>query len=203
MLTQRKSASNFAIAAICIVSLAVAFAAGRATASGGGVKPAGPGPYRITDGVTLGFVHTEAGAAAAAAHYLLEIERAMDSLSVARTIEVARLLATASEARVIAAHASSVIALEASDGGPLRRVVVATRADNYSATSAQVTVLESWIYAISKQEALWAIERVSLFWANGGWRVSAIAGAAPSANESLADLRAQLSYPGVGDASVR
>jgi hypothetical protein len=44
---------------------------------------------------------------------------------------------------------------------------------------------------------------VSLAWQNGDWRVSAITGGAPSANESLADLRSQLSFPGPGDASVR
>ena len=64
--------------------------------------------------------------------------------------------------------------------------------------AAQITVLESWIYATASQEALWAIERVSLIWRDGDWRVSAIDGAAPSANESLADLRAQLELPGVG-----
>ena len=77
------------------------------------------------------------------------------------------------------------------------------RAVGYSPAAAQITVLESWIYATSSQEALWAIERVSLAWQDGDWRVTAIAGAAPSANESLADLRAQLGFPGTGDASVR
>jgi hypothetical protein len=203
MLAPRRSASSTALALISLVFLAVAFAAGRATASGGGMKPVGPGPYRMVDGVTLGFAHTEVGATAAAAHYLLEIERAMDSLSVARTTEIARLLATTNEAQAVEAHASSMIALEEADGAPLRRVAIATESNSYSPASARITVLESWIYATSSQEALWAIERVSLIWAHGGWRVSAIAGAAPSANESLADLRAQLSYAGLGDASVR
>ena len=71
------------------------------------------------------------------------------------------------------------------------------------AAGAQVIVLESWIYATAAREALWAIERVSLVWRHGDWRVSAITGAAPSANESLADLRSQLEFPGPGDASVR
>jgi hypothetical protein len=203
MPTERRVASSWALAVLSIVLLAVAFAAGRATAIGGYGKSVVPGPYRITDGVTFGFAHTEAGAEAAAAHYLLEIERAMDSLSIQRTTEVARLVATNSEAQAIEAHASSVIALEEADGAPLRRVAVATEPNSYSSTFSQITVLESWIYAASAQEALWAIERVSLIWRSGGWRVIAIAGASPSANESLGDLRAQLSYPGAGDASVR
>ncbi len=96
-----------------------------------------------------------------------------------------------------------MIALEQAHGAPLRRVAVSTDPNSYSPAAAQVTVLESWIYATSSQEALWAIERVSLIWRGGDWRVSAIEGAAPSANESLADLRGQLAFPGVGDASVR
>lgn len=74
---------------------------------------------------------------------------------------------------------------------------------SYSPAAAQVTVLESWIYATASREAVWAIERVSLVWERGDWRVSAIVGAAPSMDESLADLRSQLEFPGPGDASVR
>jgi hypothetical protein len=162
-----------------------------------------PGPYRVVDGVTVGFAHSEAGAEAAAAHDLLELERAMDSLSAPRTAKVAGLLATSSEARALDAHASSVIALEQAHGSPLRRVAVSTDPSRYSPAAAQITVLESWIYATSSHEALWAIERVSLIWRSGDWRVAAIDGAAPSANESLADLRGQLTFPGAGDASVR
>jgi hypothetical protein len=96
-----------------------------------------------------------------------------------------------------------VIALEQAHGSPLRRVAVSTDPNRYSPAAAQITVLESWIYAAGSQEALWAIERVSLIWRGGDWRVAAIDGAAPSANESLVDLRSQLTFPGVGDASVR
>ena len=72
------------------------------------------------------------------------------------------------------AHAAAVIALERSDGAPLRRVAISTDPVSYSPRGAQVTVLESWIYATAAQEALWAIERVSLVWRHGDWRVSAI-----------------------------
>jgi hypothetical protein len=96
-----------------------------------------------------------------------------------------------------------VIALERSGGAPLRRVAISTDPVVYSPTAAQVTVLESWMYATNAQEALWAVERVSLAWQNGGWRVTAITGGAPSADESLTDLRSQLTFPGAGDASVR
>ena len=155
------------------------------------------------DGVSLGFVHTAVGAEGAGAHYLLELERAIDSLSVQRTSEVAALVGTRPEARAILAHASSVIALEKAHGAPLRRVAVATDLSSYSATAAQITVLESWIYGSAAQEAVWAIERVSLAWHGGDWRVSAITGAARSSDESLLELRSQLSFPGAGDASVR
>lgn len=202
MLTQPRIAPRSAIAAACILIISTAFLAGRATSSSG-TPSVVPGPYRAVEGVTFGFAHTEVGAEAAAAHYLLELERAMDTLSTQRTAAVAELVATSSEARAITAHAASVIALEQSDGAPLRRVAVSTDPISYSAAAAQITVLETWIYATSAQEALWAIERVSLTWQAGDWRVSAIAGAAPSANESLADLRTQLTFPGAGDASVR
>jgi type II secretory pathway component GspD/PulD (secretin) len=162
-----------------------------------------PGPLRVIDGVSVGFVHSEAGAEAAAAHYLVEIERAMDTLDAEWTSKVASLVSTGAEARAITSHAAAVIALERSDGAPLRRVAISTDPVVFSATAAQVTVLESWIYATNAEEALWAVERVSLAWENGGWRVSAITGGSPSADESLADLRSQLSFPGPGDASVR
>jgi len=202
MLAESRVATPAAIAAACVVILSIAFLVGRAT-SAGQKPPVVPGPYRVVDGVSLGFAQTEAGAEAAAAHYLLELERAMDTLSAQRTTTVSALVATSSEARAIGAHAASVIALEQSHGAPLRRVAVSTDPVSYSASAAQIAVLESWIYATSSQEALWAIERVSLTWQGGDWRVTAITGAAPSANESLADLRGQLTFPGSGDASVR
>lgn len=191
-------------AVVAVIALAVAFVAGRATVdTGRRPAPVLPGPYREVDGITLGFTHSELGAEAAGAHYLLELERAMDTLSQQRTFDVARLVATPAQARAIDAHAASAIALERSGGAPLRRVAVATDPVSYSRSAAEVTVLESWIYATSLREAVWAIERVWLVWHDGDWLVSRIAGAAPSADESLADLRAQLRFPGVGDASVR
>lgn len=202
MLAASGVAARAALAVACVVIMSITFLVGRAT-SAGQMPPVVPGPYRVVDGVSLGFAHTEAGAEAAAAHYLLELERAMDTLSARRTTTVSALVATSSEARAIGAHAASVIALEQSHAAPLRRVAVSTDPASYSASAAQITVLETWIYATSSQEALWAIERVSLTWQGGDWRVTAITGAAPSANESLADLRGQLTFPGPGDASVR
>jgi hypothetical protein len=202
MLTQTRVALRSALAVATVLILFVAFLAGRSTVAGG-EGPVVPGPLRVIDGVSVGFAHSEAGADAAAAHYLLEIERAMDTLDAGWTAKVASLVSTRGEARAVAAHAGGVIALERSGGAPLRRVAISTDPVVYSPTAAQVTVLESWIYATNAQEALWAVERVSLAWQNGGWRVSAITGGAPSADESLADLRSQLSFPGAGDASVR
>lgn len=203
MLTQTRTAARSAVAVAAVLVLLIAFAAGRASSTSAAAPQAGPGPFRTVDGVTLGFAHSQAGAAAAAAHYLLELERAMDTLSAQRTATVAGLVSTESESQAIQAHAGEVIGLEQSHGAPLRRVAISTDPVAYSPAAAQVTVLESWIYATGTQEALWAIERVSLAWQNGDWRVSAITGGAPSANESLADLRSQLSFPGPGDASVR
>jgi hypothetical protein len=202
MLTRTRVALRAAIAAATIVALLVVFLAGRATVAAR-PAPVVPGPFRVIDGVSLGFAHSEAGAAAAAAHYLLEIERAMDTLDSQRTETVAQLVATNPEIQTITAHAGSVIGLERADGVPVRRVAIATDPVAYSPAAAQVTVLECWIYATASREALWAIEQVSLLWRPGGWRVSAITGAAPSANESLAQLRTQLMFPGAGDASVR
>jgi hypothetical protein len=202
MLAEQRVATRAALVVACAVIGSITFLAGRATVAGGR-RPVVSGPYRIVDGVSVGFAHTEVGAEAAAAHDLLELERAMDSLSTQRTAEVAALVATTSEARAIEAHATLVIALEQAHGSPLRRVAVSTDPNRYSPAAAQITVLESWIYAAGSQEALWAIERVSLIWRGGDWRVAAIDGAAPSANESLVDLRSQLTFPGVGDASVR
>jgi len=202
MLTQTRALPRAAIAVATALTLLAAFIAGRATVAAR-PAPAVPGPFRVTGGVSVGFTHTQAGADAAAAHYLLEIERAMDKMDVQRTGTVAQLVATNQEVRAITAHAPSVIALERADGAPLRRVAISTDPVAYSPTASQVTVLECWVYASSSQEALWAIERVSLVWQAGGWRVSAITGAAPSADESLAELRTQLTFPGPGDASVR
>jgi len=202
MLAQTRVAPRLALAAVTCLILSIAFLAGRASVTGG-PPPVVPGPYRFIDGVSIGFAHSEAGAGAAAAHYLLELERAMDTLDAQRTASVAGLVATSGEARAIAAHAASVIALERANGAPLRRVAISTDPGAYSPAGAEITVLESWIYATSSQESLWALERVSLTWQDGDWRVSAIAGAASSANESLAELRTQLVFPGVGDASVR
>lgn len=202
MLAERWIVSRSAVAVVCALILSFAFVAGRSTVAGG-KPPVGPGPDRIVDGVTAGFAHTEDGAEAAAAHYLLELERAMDTLSLKRTASAASVVATSSEAHAISAHAASLIGLEQAHGAPLRRVAISTDPVSYSPAAAQITILETWMYATSSEEALWALERVSLVWQKGDWRVSAIVGAAPSANESLAHLRAQLSYPGVGDASVR
>jgi len=94
----------------------------------------------------------------------------MDTLSAQRTATVAGLVSTGSEAQAIGAHAGEVIALEQAHGAPLRRVAISTDPVAYSSAAAQVTVLESWIYATDAQEALWAIERVSLAWQNGNWR---------------------------------
>ena len=203
MLAQLRTAARPAITAAAALLIVVAFLAGRVTTNSAPTPLAGPGPFRTVDGVTLGFEHSQAGADAAAAHYLLEIERAMDTLSPQRTTAVAGLVSTRSEAQAIQAHVGEVIALEQAHGSPLRRVAISTDPVAYSPSAAQVTVLESWIYATGAEEALWAIERVSLGWQNGDWCVSAITGGAPSANESLAELRGQLSFPGPGDASVR
>jgi hypothetical protein len=202
MLVESRRIARGVAATAAVVLLIVAFLAGRATVSVP-MPPVVAGPLQAVDGVMLGYEHTELGATAAGAHYLLELERAMDTLSVQRTVQVAGLLATSTEARAITTHAASVIALERAHGAPLRRIALSTNLTAYSTAAADVTVLESWIYATSAQEALWAIERVSLVWRATGWRVSAITGAASSEDESLAELRAQLSYPGPGDASVR
>jgi hypothetical protein len=191
------------IAAVALLAaLAAAFGAGRASVARQAPSVL-PSPTRILEGVSLGFPHTIAGAEAAAAHYLLELERAMDTLDPRRTVAVASLLATSAEAQAIGTHAGSVIGLESSDGAPARRVAISTDPISYSTQAAQVTVLEAWLYARTDQEAVWAIERVSLVWQQGDWRVAAIDGAAPSSNESLAELHAQLEFPGAGDASVR
>jgi hypothetical protein len=202
MRSQSRVVPRASLAVATVLILSIAFFAGRSTVAGR-EAPVVPGPLRVTDGVSVGFVHSEAGAEAAAAHYLLEIERAMDTLDAEWTSKVASLVSTGAEARAITSHAAAVIALERSDGAPLRRVAISTDPVVYSLKAVQVTVLESWIYASSAQEALWAVERVSLTWQNGGWRVSAITGGAPSVDESLADLRSQLSFPGPGDGSVR
>ena len=128
----------------------------------------------------------------------------MDTLSAQRTATVAGLVATSSEARAIDAHATSVIALEQAHGAPLRRVAVSTDPDRYSPAAAQVTVLESWIYATASQEALWAIERVSLIWRGGDWRVERDRRCG-AVGQRVAGRSARRSstFPGVGDASVR
>lgn len=203
MLTQTRGAIRSTLAVAAVLALVVAFVLGHETGSGGPSTAVTPGPFHFVDGVTVGFDHTQSGAESAAAHYLLEIERAMDTLSAQRTAEVARVVATGPEARAITAHAASVIALEEAHGAPLRRIAISTDPFAYSPTAAQVTVLESWIYALSSQEAVWAIERVAVVWQGSDWRVSAITGGAPSANEPLVDLRSQLSFPGPGDASIR
>ena len=202
MLTEPRTWLRLALMAGAAVLLVIVFVLGRATA-GGESSPVVPGPDRLVTGVGVGFAHSEAGAEEAAAHYLLELERAIDTLAVARTSTVADLVATSGEARVFEAHAAAAIALERTGGAPLRRIAISTDPVSYSRARAEVTVLESWLYATVTREALWAIERVTLVWQRGDWRVSAIAGAAPSANESLADLRSQLEFPGVGDAAVR
>jgi hypothetical protein len=202
MLTEPRTLPRLVLLAASVVAIAVAFVVGGATA-GGGDGPVGPGPNRLVQGVGVGFAHSQAGAGAAAAHYLLELERAIDTLDVPRTTAVADVVATSAEARVFDSHASAAMAAERTGGVPLRRVAISTELVSYSPAEAQVTVLESWIYASTAREALWAIERVSLVWRQGDWRVGGIGGAAPSVNESLEDLREQLEFPGPGDASVR
>ena len=202
MLTQARIGTRVALVAAFAVLVSIVFLAGRATMDGGGA-PVVPGPLRVVDGVGVGFTHSELGAEGAAAHYLLELERAIDTLDVRRAAAVADLVATAGGAGVFGARAAVAVALERSDGAPLRRVAISTDPISYLATGAQVTVLECWIYATATREAVWAIERVSLVWRQGDWRVSAITGAALSANESLGELRSQLEFPGPGDASVR
>jgi hypothetical protein len=202
MLTQARIGTRVALVTAFAVLVSIAFLAGRATMDGGG-PPVVPGPLRVVDGVGVGFTHSELGAEGAAAHYLLELERAIDTLDVRRAAAVADLVATAGGAGVFDARAAAAVALERSDGAPLRRVAISTDPISYLATGAQVTVLECWIYATATREAVWAIERVSLVWRQGDWRVSAITGAALSANESLGELRSQLEFPGPGDASVR
>ena len=201
MLTQPRIGTRVALGAAFGVLVSIAFVAGRATMDGGSA-PVVPGPLRVVDGVGVGFAHSELGAEGAAAHYLLELERAIDTLDVRRAAAVAELVATGPEAAVFDARAPVAIALERSDGAPLRRVAISTDPISYLATGARVTVLECWIYATATREAVWAIERVSLVWRHGDWRMSAITGAAPSANESLGELRSQLEFPGPGDASV-
>lgn len=198
---ENRNVGRWLISLGVIALLIAAFISGQAVA--GTPSNATLGPFTKRQGISMGFARSEPGAEAAAAHYLLEIERAMDSLDRQRALAVAALVATPAEARAMSTHAAEVIALERADGAPLRRVAISTALIAYSPSAAQVTVLESWFYATANQEALWAIERVSLAWAGGDWRISRIDGASPSANESLAELRAQLNFPGVGDASVR
>jgi len=200
MRTEARIVPRVALLIATVLVIAIGFVAGRATATSGRA-PLVPGPHRLVDGVGVGFARSEPGAEAAAAHYLLELERGMDTLNPGWTSRVARLVATSSEAANFNAHAEAAIAVERSTGAPLRRV--SSDPVSYSPAAARVTVLESWIYATASREAVWAIERVSLVWERGDWRVSAIVGAAPSLDESLADLRSQLEFPGPGDASVR
>ncbi|WP_249011859.1 hypothetical protein [Conexibacter sp. DBS9H8] len=202
MLAERTLSSGLVLMAVALALFWLGFAASRATITRE-ARPVMSGPRRVVDGVTVGFADSEPGAEAAAAHYLLELERAMDSLSIERTASVARLVGTPAEASAMDSHAASVIAIERSSGVPLRRVAIATDPISYSPSAAEVTVLEEWIYATATREAVWAIERVSLVWRDGRWRVSAIAGAASSGDESLSQLRSQLEFPGVGDATVR
>ena len=100
MLARLGSPSRSALAAAAVLILFVAFCAGRATVRRPGL-PVVPGPLRVIDGVGVGFAHSQAGADAAAAHYLLEIERAMDTLDAAADIDsrIARRDETARRAR--------------------------------------------------------------------------------------------------------
>jgi hypothetical protein len=153
MLTQARIGTRVALVTAFAVLVSIAFLAGRATMDGGG-PPVVPGPLRVVDGVGVGFTHSELGAEGAAAHYLLELERAIDTLDVRRAAAVADLVATAGGAGVFDARAAAAVALERSDGAPLRRVAISTDPISYSPTVAQVTVLECWIYATATREAV-------------------------------------------------
>jgi hypothetical protein len=202
MLAETRIAPRPALVATSVLLVSISFLLGRVSTSGG-KAPSVPGPARTVNGVGVGFAHSEAGAEAAAGHDLLELERAIDTLDVRRTTAVARMVATSAEGRVFESHAAAAVAVERSDGAPLRRVAISTGLASYSPAAAQVTVLECWVYATAAREALWAIERVSLVWQHRDWRVNSITGAAPSVNESLDELRSELEFPGPGDATVR
>jgi hypothetical protein len=203
MTAQRPVIERAVLAGVVLALVVVAFLAGHGSAGGRAPRLVVPGPSRTVSGITVGFADTRSGANAAAAHYLLELERAIDALSPERVNTVARLVASAREADAMDVHATSVIALEQSTGVPLRRIAIATNPVSFSPSTAVVTVLEEWIYAQPRRELVWGVERVSLVWRAGDWRVKGIVGAAPSPDESLTALRSQLEFPGAGDASVR
>ena len=127
MLTETRIVPRIALLAAAVVVLSIVFLAARATAGGGGAPPVVPGPRQLVKGVGVGFADTEPGAEAAAAHYLLELERAIDTLNPARTTAVANLVATTGEARVFESHTEAAIAVERTGGAPLRRLGVFDR----------------------------------------------------------------------------
>ena len=202
MVADRRTAVRAAFVVLSLLGLVAVFLLGRSTTAATS-REVPPGPTQIADGITLGFADKEVGADAAAAQYLLELERAIDTLDPARVAAIARLVTTQAETQAMAARAGAAISLERSYGPPLRRAAISTQLLAYSPQAATVNVLECWIYARADEELLWALERVSLVWRSGDWRVSAIAGVAPAQHESLAQLHQQLAYPGPGDASVR
>lgn len=115
MLTAPRTWLRLALMAGAAVLLVIVFLLGRATA-GGGSPPVVPGPRQVVKGVGVGFARSEAGAEAAAAHDLLELERAIDTLEVTRTATVASVVATSGEARVFDAHAAAIAVLRPAEG---------------------------------------------------------------------------------------
>jgi hypothetical protein len=195
------TSNRWLVAGLVALVAAASFVVARVTVSAGAHSLV-PGPRREIRGVTFGFARTRPGAEAAAAHSLLEIERAMDTLDARRLQTVARLVATPTEAGVMARRAADVIAVERTDGVPVRRVAISTEFVSYTSSSAAVTVVECWIYARASQMAVWAVETVSLVWAKDSWLVATITSSS-ARNESADQLKAQFEFPGPGDASVR
>jgi hypothetical protein len=179
-----------------VVLLAAGFGVGRlsAPASSGGQQAkvsgqSGPGPWRVENGVPVGYAHTQEGAVAAATNYVMvkdgplnaQPDKYLAAIDVMAAPDAKAKLRTDAEKGLAAWQTVFGLTSAAQQGRAVtfRTVPLSYHVDRYDGRTSKVSIWEELFVAIDGARALqetWATTAYTVEWTDGDWRLASVDG---------------------------
>lgn len=188
---------------VALLLLGAGVVVGRSAAPGQPLEeealPRSAGASRVVEGVPVGYVQSEPGAVAAAGNFsrVLGEKANFDPAFGERAYPIFTVPEVRDDllrrARGFAANVEDAAALANDPGVTLRGVPLGYRVESYTPSEATVSV---WYAAIGvgtpevPMSTAWGTDRLTLVWADGDWKISAISSAAGPEPPSNATARA-------------
>jgi hypothetical protein len=175
-----------------VVLLAAGFGIGRlsAPAAGGGQQArvsgqSGPGPWRVENGVPVGYAHTPEGAVAAATNYLTVIDGPMLTQPERYRAAIDGLAAPDSKSKLRSTGERQLATFQTTMGMAdyvqqgrqviLRAIPLTYHIDGYDGTAARVSIWAEALLAVDgvlSPRVNWATSTYALEWVAGDWKLT-------------------------------